>query len=59
MKDSRDKKFVMRDAKGLEVNRNEGYGFVGGATITSEEGYLTAKFFRSQGVVYLEQQARV
>lgn len=59
MKESRDKKMVLRDAKGFEVNRNEGYGFVGGATITSEEGYLAAKFFRSMGVVYLEQQARV
>jgi formate dehydrogenase major subunit len=59
MKDSRDRKFVTRDGKGLEVNRNEGYGFVGGATITSEEGYLTTKFFRAMGCVYLEQQARV
>src|SRR5918999_4681653 len=30
MKDSRDKKMVLRDAAGLEVNRNEGFGFVGG-----------------------------
>lgn len=59
MKDSRDKKTVLKDAAGLEVNRNEGFAFVGGATITSEEGYLTAKFFRSMGCVYLEQQARV
>ncbi|HEV7686396.1 MAG TPA: twin-arginine translocation signal domain-containing protein [Acidimicrobiia bacterium] len=59
MKDSRDKKTVLKDAAGLEVNRNEGFGFVGGATITSEEGYLTAKFFRALGCVYLEQQARV
>jgi formate dehydrogenase major subunit len=59
MKDSRDKKTVLKDAAGLEVNRNEGFGFVGGATITSEEGYLTAKFFRALGCIYLEQQARV
>jgi formate dehydrogenase major subunit len=59
MKDSRDKKLVLKDAAGLEVNRNEGFGFVGGATITSEEGYLTAKFFRALGCIYLEQQARV
>ena len=59
MKDSRDKKLVLKDKDGLEVNRNEGFGFVGGATITSEEGYLTAKFFRALGCVYLEQQARV
>ena len=59
MKDSRDKKLVLKDKDGLEVNRNEGYGFVGGATISSEEGYLTAKFFRAMGCIYLEQQARV
>jgi len=59
MKDSRDKKLVLHDSAGLEVNRNEGFGFVGGATITSEEGYLTTKFFRALGCVYLEQQARV
>ena len=50
---------VLHDSAGLEVNRNEGFGFVGGATITSEEGYLTTKFFRALGCVYLEQQARV
>ena len=59
MKDARDKKMVLKDKDGLEVNRNEGFGFVGGATITSEEGYLTAKLFRALGCVYLEQQARV
>ena len=59
MKDSRDKKLVLKDKDGQEVNRNEGFGFVGGATITSEEGYLTTKFFRALGCVYLEQQARV
>jgi formate dehydrogenase major subunit len=59
MKDSRDKKFVVHDKDGNEVNRNEGFGFVGGATITSEEGYLTTKFFRGMGCIYLEQQARV
>jgi formate dehydrogenase major subunit len=59
MKDARDKKTVLKDSAGNEVNRNEGFGFVGGATITSEEGYLTTKLFRALGCVYLEQQARV
>ena len=59
MKDSRDKNLVDEGQRRLEVNRNEGFGFVGGATITSEEGYLTAKFIRALGCVYLEQQARV
>lgn len=59
MKDSRDKKMVLTDDEGREVNRNEGFGFVGGATISSEEGYLATKLFRGLGCVYLEQQARV
>jgi formate dehydrogenase major subunit len=59
MKQARDRRFVTRDAQGNEVNRNEGFAFVGGATITNEEGYLTTKLFRALGCVYLEQQARV
>lgn len=59
MKDSRDKHFVTKDDKGNTVNRNEGFAFVGGATISNEEGYLTSKLFRALGCVYLEQQARV
>ena len=58
MKDSRDNTFVTKDG-GDTVNRNEGFAFVGGATITNEEGYLTAKLMRALGLVYLEQQARV
>jgi formate dehydrogenase major subunit len=59
MKQARDRRFVTQDAQGNEVNRNEGFAFVGGATITNEEGYLTTKLFRALGCVYLEQQARV
>jgi formate dehydrogenase major subunit len=58
MKDSRDNSFVTKDGKDT-VNRNEGFAFVGGATISNEEGYLTAKVMRALGCVYLEQQARV
>ncbi|MGH8933897.1 MAG: twin-arginine translocation signal domain-containing protein [Egibacteraceae bacterium] len=59
MKSTRDKTFVAQDENGRTVNRNEGIAFVGGATYTNEEGYLAAKFFRSLGTVYIEQQARV
>lgn len=58
MKDSRDERFVPKDGKDT-VNRNEGFAWVGGATISNEEGYLTTKLFRSLGCVGLEQQARV
>ncbi len=59
VKDARDETFVETDDEGNTVNRNEGIGFVGGATFTNEEGYLAAKLFRALGTVYVEQQARV
>ena len=59
MKDARDERFIENDDEGNTVNRNEGFAWVGGATITSEEGYFTTKLFRALGTVGLEQQARV
>jgi formate dehydrogenase major subunit len=59
MKDARDERFVDEDPDGNVVNRNEGFAWGGGATISNEEGYLTTKIFRALGTVGLEQQARV
>jgi formate dehydrogenase major subunit len=59
MKDARDERFVETDDEGNTVNRNEGFAWGGGATITNEEGYLVTKVFRALGTVGLEQQARV
>jgi len=59
MKDARDERFVETDADGNTVNRNDGFAWTGGATITNEEGYLTTKLFRAFGCGGLEQQARV
>lgn len=59
MKSSRDAKFEAKDDAGYTVNRHTGFAFLGGATISNEEGFLTAKLFRGLGTVYLEQQARV
>ena len=59
MKDARDQTFVERDGGGNVVNRNEGFAWGGGATISNEEGYLVTKLFRALGTVGLEQQARV
>src|SRR5262245_25947033 len=59
IKESRDATFVTVDAKGNTVNRCEGIAFAGGATFSSEEGYLAAKLMRTLGVVHIEQQARV
>jgi formate dehydrogenase major subunit len=59
VKDSRDRTFLQIDNKGKRVNRTNGIAFAGGATFSSEEGYLATKVMRSWGLVYLEQQARV
>ena len=59
MKSARDERFVESDADGNVVNRNEGFAWGGGATITNEEGYLVTKVLRAMGVVGLEQQARL
>ena len=59
MKTARDSHFTEKDDQGNTVNRQTGFGFLGGATISNEEGYLTAKLMRGLGTVFLEQQARV
>jgi formate dehydrogenase major subunit len=59
VKDSRDRTFVTKDAKGNVVNRCEGIAFAGGAAFSNEEGYYATKVMRGLGVVHIEQQARV
>ncbi|HEY3143130.1 MAG TPA: hypothetical protein VGJ86_18470 [Acidimicrobiales bacterium] len=59
VKDARDDHFTVTDPMGNTVNRQTGFAFLGGATISNEEGYLTTKLMRGLGTVYLEQQARV
>ena len=59
VKDARDDNFAQTDDDGATVNRQTGFAFLGGATISNEEGYLTTKLMRALGTVYLEQQARV
>ncbi|HUP52775.1 MAG TPA: hypothetical protein VM198_09885 [Longimicrobiales bacterium] len=58
-KDARDATFVERDEQGRQVNRCEGIGWVGSATVTNEDAYLIAKTMRSMGIVYLDHQARI
>lgn len=59
VKETRDRTFVTTDDKGNTVNRCEGIAFAGGATFSNEEGYYATKVFRTLGVVFIEQQARV
>ena len=58
-KDSRDATFVERDEQGRTVNRCEGIGWVGSATVTNEDAYLITKTMRAMGLVYVDHQARI
>ena len=59
VKDTRDKTFVAKNAKGQTVNRTPGIGMIGGCTDTNEFNYLQWKFITALGVPYRDSQARV
>jgi len=59
IKTTRDKCFVARNAQGQLVNRNPGFGMIGGCTDTNEFNMLQWKAGASWGVVYRDTQARV
>ncbi|HEY2796541.1 MAG TPA: hypothetical protein VGK26_01515 [Thermoanaerobaculia bacterium] len=59
IKDTRDKTFVAKNAKGQTVNRTPGIGMIGGCTDTNEFNYLQWKFITAMGVPYRDSQARV
>jgi len=59
IKKSRDKSFVIKNAKGQVVNRTDGMASVGSAAMDNEECYLYQKFLRALGLVYIEHQARI
>ena len=58
-KDARDATFVEEDDQGQTVNRCEGIGWVGSATVTNEDAYLITKTMRTMGMVYIDHQARI
>jgi formate dehydrogenase major subunit len=59
LKDTRDRCFVPKNAKGQTVNRNPGMGVIGGCTDTNEFNFLQWKFISALGVPYRDSQARV
>jgi len=59
IKDTRDKSFVAKNAKGQVVNRNPGMAMIGGCTDTTEFNYLYWKSASAWGVPYRDTQARV
>jgi formate dehydrogenase major subunit len=46
-------------ADGAPLRRTLGLGFLGGATLDTEENYLLKKFFTAAGAVSVENQARI
>ena len=58
-KDSRDATFEEHDENGRTVNRCNGIGWVGSATVSNEDAYLISKTMRAMGLVYYDHQARI
>ncbi len=58
-KDSRDNTFVEQDSRGRTVNRCEGIGWVGSATVANEDAYLIVKTMRAMGLTFIDHQARI
>jgi formate dehydrogenase major subunit len=49
----------VRASDGKPLRRTLGLGFLGGATLDTEENYLLKKFFTAAGAVSVENQARI
>jgi formate dehydrogenase major subunit len=59
IKDTRDRTFVAKNARGEVVNRTPGIAWIGGCTDTNEFNYLQWKAISAFGVPYRDSQARV
>ena len=59
IKDTRDRTFIARNARGQTVNRNPGMAIIGGCTDTNEFNFLQIKMGLALGVLYRDSQARV
>src|ERR1700759_3879767 len=59
IKNTRDRTFVAKNARGQVVNRTPGIAVIGGCTDTNEFNWLQDKGMEAMGVVYRDSQARV
>jgi len=60
VKQTRDARLIVEDARGRAINALTAVGVIGGCTDTNEVNYLLVKAFRAGlGVVPIEQQARI
>lgn len=59
IKQTRDRTFTVRDARGRLVNRTDGIVAFGSATMSNEDSYLLVKTMRALGIYYFDHQARI
>jgi len=60
VKQTRDARLLVEDARGRAINALTAIGVIGGCTDTNEVNYLLVKAFRAGlGIVPIEQQARI
>jgi len=59
IKDTRDRTFTRRNARGEVVHRTTGMAAIGSAALDNEECWLIQAMMRSLGLVYIEHQARI
>lgn len=59
VKETRDKSFDEKNAKGQVVNRTTAIASVGSAAMDNEECWIYQALMRSLGLVYIEHQARI
>jgi formate dehydrogenase major subunit len=60
VKQTRDARLLVEDARGRAINALTAIGVIGGCTDTNEVNYLLVKAFRAGlGVIPIEQQARI
>jgi formate dehydrogenase major subunit len=59
VKETRDKTFTLKNAKGQTVNRCDGIASVGSAALDNEECWAYQSMVRALGLVYIEHQARI
>jgi len=58
-KDTRDRTFLEEDEQGRTVNRCEGIGWLGSATVSNEDAHFITKTMRALGLMYIDHQARI
>ncbi len=59
VKETRDKGFEAKNAKGQTVNRVTNIASIGSAALDNEECWIYQTLMRSLGLVYIEHQARI